>query len=149
MTDYIMNLILFCDNLLIYDTKTDLKDDLVRGLCLSKGQKNEKKIRKTDKNTGLSRSSSPEEDAQDVGYEQHQAHSGGEALAVAAPLDVLVLWHIGQDSPKHHDAGRQPGQQRPRALHVLLLQAHLCIHHTGRSSGGSRGSKGCTWATVK
>ena len=100
-------------------------------------------------NTILSRSSSPEEDAQDVGYEQHQAHSGGEALAVAAPLDVLVLWHIGQDSPKHHDAGRQPGQQRPRALHVLLLQAHLCIHHTERSSGGSGGSKGCTWATVK
>lgn len=35
--------------------------------------------------------SSPEEYAQDVGYEQDQTDSGGEALSVAAPLDLLVL----------------------------------------------------------
>ncbi|KAA8590440.1 hypothetical protein FQN60_014374 [Etheostoma spectabile] len=86
-------------------------------------QKKNEKDRQTlisCENTGLSLFCSPEEDAQDVGYEQHQADSGGEALAAAAPLDVLVLWHIGQGPPKHHEAGRHPGQQRPRALHVLL-----------------------------
>lgn len=94
---------------------------------LKKSQKDRQKLLSYE-NTGLSLSPSPEEDAQDVGYEQHQADSSGEALAVAAPLDLLVLWHIGQGSPEHHKAGRQPRQQRPRALHVLLLQTHLCIH---------------------
>lgn len=96
-------------------------------------------------NTCLSSSFSPEEDAQDVGYEQHQTHSGGEAVAVAAPLDLLVLWHIGQGSPEHHYTGRQPGQQCPWALYVLLLQNYLCIHHTVWRSGVSRGSSCCTW----
>lgn len=97
-------------------------------------------------NTSPSPASSPEEDAKDVGYEQHQADSGGETLSVAAPLDLLVLGHIGQGSPEHHDAGRHPGQQRPRALRVLLLQNHLCIHHSERRSGVSSQCGGCTWA---
>lgn len=75
---------------------------------------------------------SPEEDAQDVGDEQHQTDPGGEALTVVAPLDVLVLWHVRQGSSEDHEAGRQPGQQRPRAPHVLPLKHHLRIH--GRSS---------------
>lgn len=45
----------------------------------------------------------PEEDAQDVGDEQHEADSGGEAFAVVAPLDVLVLGHVGQGPPEHHE----------------------------------------------
>lgn len=87
---------------------------------------------------------SPEEDAQDVGQEQHQADSGGEAITVTAALDLLILWHIRQGSPEHHEAGRQPGHQRQRALHVLLLQNRLCIHHTKSRSGVSSRSRRCS-----
>lgn len=78
--------------------------------------------------TGSARGHQPEEDAQDVGDEQHQADPGGEALAVVAPLDVLVLRHVRQGSAEDHEAGRQPGQQRPGALHALSLEHHLGIH---------------------
>lgn len=142
-SDDIINLIVLCDSFpipLIFDAKSDLRNELENDLWLPKGKKKESK--KVDRKKTQHRPSSPEEDAQDVGYEQHQADSGGKALTGAAPMDLLVLWHIGQSSPEHHDAGRQPGQQHPRALHVLLLQQHLCIHHTKRQSGASRC---CSW----
>lgn len=68
-------------------------------------------------------SSSPEKEAQDVGYEQHKAHPGGEALAGATPLNLLVLGNVRQGPTKHHQAGRQPGQARPHV--ILRLSIHL------------------------
>lgn len=132
-SDCLLNLILFCDFIhipLTSDTKIDLSE-LVNGTSLQKW----KEVKK----------SSPEEDAQDVGYEQHKTDSGGEALCVAALLDLLVLRHVGQGPSEHHDAGGQPGEQRPWALQVLLLQDHLCIHHTERSSGPSTALKFAPW----
>lgn len=68
-------------------------------------------------------SSSPEKDAQNIGYEQHKAHAGGETLTGATPLNLLVLGNVRQGPAKHHEAGRQPGQGRP---HVILpLYVHL------------------------
>lgn len=65
--------------------------------------------------------SSPEKDSQDVGYEQHKAHPGREALTVATSLNLLVLGDVRQGPTKYHEAGRQPGQGRPR----VLLYIHL------------------------
>lgn len=79
-------------------------------------------------------SSLPEENPQDVGYEQDQADPGGEALGVAAPLDLLVLRDVGQGAAEHHDDGRQQGQQRPGTLCVLRLDEHLGLHRSGRRS---------------
>lgn len=122
----IISLILFCDMIffpipLTSDTKNGSEEWPRKWHEMARKQdwRQKKKIWKTDKI--LSISSSPEEYAQDVGYEQHQADSGGEALTVVTLLDLLVLWHIGQGPSKHHDEGRQPGKQRPRALHVLIL----------------------------
>lgn len=63
---------------------------------------------------------SPEENAQYVGNKQHQTDPRGETLCVIGSLDLLVLGDVGHSASEHHHAGGQPGEQSPRALHVLL-----------------------------
>lgn len=68
----------------------------------------------------------PEQDSQDVGHQQHQAHVGGEALRVLGPVDVSVLRDVGHHPAEHDGTRGDPRHQRAEHGHNMLER--LILH---------------------